>query len=81
MTTFRKPRSTIILVRNLPIAQLAFDLLNGHNFPLFMKDVWAFKKRGGGVAKALAATGYAAIAGTACRIGDAVGVKRGAHHN
>ncbi|MEZ4807941.1 MAG: cupin-like domain-containing protein [Flavobacteriales bacterium] len=64
-----------------PTISIAFDLLNGHNFPLFMKDVWAFKKRGGGVAKALAATGYAAIAGTACRIGDAVGVKRGAHHN
>lgn len=64
-----------------PTISIAFDLLNGHNFPLFMKDVWGFKKQGGGVAKALAATTYAALAGTACRIGDAFGVERGEHHN
>jgi histone arginine demethylase JMJD6 len=49
-------------------------------YPMFMKDVWSFKKKSGGVAKALAATGYAALAGTACRIGDMFGIQREPYH-
>lgn len=63
-----------------PTISVAFDLLNDHNFPLFLKDVWDFKSRGG-LAKGLAATSYAAVGGVVCRIGDAVGVKRVPDHH
>ncbi len=63
-----------------PTISIAFDLLNDHNFPLFLKDVWGFKKQNG-TAKAIAATGYAALGGALCRMGDAFGVKRVASHN
>jgi hypothetical protein len=59
---------------------VAFDLLNDQNFPLFLKDVWSFKKRQGTV-KAVAATGYAAVGGAICRMGDMMGVQRGGAHN
>ncbi len=58
-----------------PTISVAFDLLNDHNFPLFLKDVWEFKKRQS-LVKAVAATGYAAFSGAMCRLGDMVGVQR-----
>ncbi len=58
-----------------PTISVAFDLLNDHNFPLFLRDVWDFKKRQS-TAKAIAATSYAALGGVVCRVGDMVGVKR-----
>lgn len=63
-----------------PTISVAFDLLNGHNFPLFLKDVWSFKKRESTL-KAITSTGYAAIGGALCRLGDALGTKRGHDHN
>ncbi len=63
-----------------PTISVAFDLLNDHNFPLFLKDVWSFKKDQS-KAKAIAAMGYAAVGGAVCRIGDMMGVQRGGTHN
>lgn len=63
-----------------PTISVAFDLLNAQNFPSFLKDVWGFKRRTG-MAKAIAATGYAAMGGVVCRVGDVLGVKRGDAHN
>jgi hypothetical protein len=63
-----------------PTISVAFDLLNGQNFPAFLKDVWGFKKRES-LAKAVAATGYAALGGALCSIGDTFGVKRVPMHN
>ena len=54
---------------------VAYDLMNKENFPLFLKDVWNFRK-GSSKLKAAAITGYAAFAGTMCRIEDAFGVQR-----
>ena len=62
-----------------PTISVAFDLLNGQNFPLFLKDVWAFKSRNG-LLKGAAATGYAAMGGALCMLGDATGRKRVPHH-
>ena len=53
---------------------VAFDLLNKENFPLFLKDVWGFRKAN--PLKAAAITSYAAFAGMMCRMGDAMGVHR-----
>jgi hypothetical protein len=58
-----------------PTISIAFDLLNGHNFPLFLKDVWGFRKDN--KVKAIAHSSYALLAGTACKLGDMVGVRRG----
>ncbi len=58
-----------------PTISIAFDLLNSHNFPQFIKDVWWFRRNN--KAKALAHCSYALMAGTACKLGDWVGVKRG----
>lgn len=58
-----------------PTISVAFDVLNASNFPDFIKDVWGFRKEGNKL-KAAAITGYAAFAGTMCRVGDALGVKR-----
>ena len=63
-----------------PTISVAFDLLNDHNFPLFLKDVWNFKKRQSTM-KAVAATGYAAVGGALCRMGDMFGVQRVSAHN
>lgn len=63
-----------------PTISVAFDLLNARNFPPFLKDVWGFKRRNG-LAKAIAATGYAAMGGVVCRLGDMLGVKRNGVHN
>lgn len=63
-----------------PTISVAFDLLNGHNFPLFLKDVWGFKKRQSTL-KAIAATGYAAIGGAVCGLGDLLGRERLSTHN
>lgn len=63
-----------------PTISVAFDLLNDRNFPLFLKDVWMFKKRSGTL-KAMAATGYAAFSGAMCRVGDLFGVERVSMHN
>lgn len=54
---------------------VAYDLMNAENFPDFLKDVWDFRK-GGSKAKAVAITGYAAVAGALCKIEDLVGVQR-----
>ena len=54
------------------------DLLNAQNFPLFLKDVWDFRKEGNKL-KAAAITCYAAMAGTICKLGDMMGMKRGAY--
>lgn len=62
-----------------PTISVAFDLLNAQNFPAFLKDVWGFKSRNG-IFKGVAATGYAAMGGALCRIGDAVGVQRKSGH-
>ncbi len=63
-----------------PTISVAFDLLNDQNFPLFLKDVWGFKKRDSTM-KAIAATSYAAVGGAVCRLGDLFGVKRISAHN
>lgn len=63
-----------------PTISVAFDLLNDKNFPYFLKDVWGFKKRQGTM-KAVAATGYAAIGGALCRVGDMLGKERVSSHN
>ncbi|MFN8350217.1 MAG: cupin-like domain-containing protein [Flavobacteriales bacterium] len=63
-----------------PTISVAFDLLNDRNFPAFIKDVWTFKKRES-TFKAVAATGYAALSGAMCRLGDMVGVERVSVHN
>jgi hypothetical protein len=63
-----------------PTISVAFDLLNDRNFPEFIKDVWTFKKRESTL-KAVAATGYAALSGAMCRLGDMVGVERVSVHN
>jgi hypothetical protein len=57
-----------------PTMSVAFDLLNGRNFPLFLKDVWWFRRHN--KLKAMAHTGYAALAGAACKLGDVMGVQR-----
>jgi histone arginine demethylase JMJD6 len=57
-----------------PTISVAFDLLNGKNFPLFVKDVWGFRKAN--PLKAAAVTGYAAFGGAMCRLGDLLGVSR-----
>jgi hypothetical protein len=55
-----------------PTISVAFDQLNGKNYGKFMKDVWVLKKRGGGLAKAVAMYGYAAIMGRGCQIADSL---------
>lgn len=63
-----------------PTISVAFDLLNDKNFPFFLKDVWDFKKRQSTL-KAVAATGYAAVGGMLCRVGDMMGKERVSSHN
>lgn len=63
-----------------PTISIAFDLLNAQNFPLFLKDVWGFKKEKG-LFKAVAATTYAGIGGVVCKAGDMLGVQRNSTHN
>ncbi|MCB0769820.1 MAG: cupin-like domain-containing protein [Flavobacteriales bacterium] len=62
-----------------PTISVAFDLLNERNFPKFVKDVWGFKSRESKL-KGVVATGYAAVGGMVCRIGDAMGVERVSGH-
>ncbi|MBB6500810.1 cupin-like domain-containing protein [Pedobacter cryoconitis] len=50
-----------------PTISVAFDQLNAKNFPLFMNDVWNFKKEYS-KPKAVAAYLYALAAGAGCRI-------------
>lgn len=57
-----------------PTISVAFDLLNGHNFPLFVKDVWGFRRDN--KLKAVAHTGYAMMAGAMCKMGDLFGKQR-----
>ncbi|KEQ30497.1 cupin-like domain-containing protein [Pedobacter antarcticus] len=52
-----------------PTISVAFDQLNHKNFPLFMADVWNFKKEAS-QSKAAAAYLYALAAGAGCRIKD-----------
>lgn len=54
---------------------IAFDLLNGHNFPIFLKDVWWFRRDN--KLKALAHSGCAALAGAASKLWDMDRVRRG----
>ncbi len=58
-----------------PTISVAFDQLSQKNAPHFIKDVWLLKK-GHGKLKAAYNTVYAAMACTACKIGDIAGVKR-----
>lgn len=48
---------------------VAFDQLNGQNYPAFMRDVWAFKKQQSAL-KAVAMYGYAWAAGQVCRLSE-----------
>lgn len=48
---------------------VAFDQLNGKNYPAFMRDVWAFKKQQSAL-KAVAMYGYAWAAGQVCRLSE-----------
>ena len=57
-----------------PTISVAFDLLNGRNFPLFLKDVWGFRKEN--KLKAAAVTSYAAFGGAMCKLGDMLGMER-----
>src|SRR5450432_90282 len=52
-----------------PTISVAFDQLNNKNYKEFVRDVWSFKKRESTV-KAIAKTGYAWMAGQACKVGD-----------
>jgi len=52
---------------------VAFDQLNGKNFPDFMKDVWTFNSKSG-KKKALAKYGYAWLAGQSCKIKEVLKV-------
>lgn len=52
-----------------PTISVAFDQLNHKNFPLFMNDVWHFKKEASRP-KAAVAYLYALAAGAGCRIKD-----------
>ncbi len=62
--------------RSLSVSlSVAYDLLNAANFSLFLGDVWRFRK-GGNKAKAVAIWGYAAMAGTLCKMEDLMGVQR-----
>ena len=57
-----------------PTMSIAFDLLNGQNFPLFLKDVWWFRRKK--KLNAFAHSSYAALAGTACNLWDMAHVHR-----
>lgn len=48
---------------------VAFDQLNGKNYPDFMRDVWTFKKQQSTL-KAVAMYSYAWVAGQVCRVGE-----------
>src|SRR5450755_1517386 len=50
-----------------PTISVAFDQLNNKNYKEFVRDVWSFKKRESKV-KAIAKTGYAWLAGQACKL-------------
>jgi len=63
-----------------PTISIAFDLLNAQNFPLFLKDVWGFKKKQS-VLKGMAAVAYAGVGAVVCKTGDMIGVQRGRGHN
>jgi histone arginine demethylase JMJD6 len=52
-----------------PTISVAFDLLNAHNFPAFLRDVWTLRK-GAGIAKAAAVVAYATVAGSLCWLED-----------
>ena len=58
-----------------PTISVAFDQLNNRNFPDFMKDVWAFKRREG-LPKAVMFYAYALLAGQICKAGDVLNIKR-----
>jgi len=50
-----------------PTLSVAFDQLNGKNFPYFLKDVWAFHSKHNKT-KALATYSYAWLAGQLCKM-------------
>lgn len=54
-----------------PTISVAFDQLNSKNFPLFMNDVWNFKKEGS-KPKAVAAYLYALASGMGCRLKETI---------
>ncbi|MCX2484247.1 cupin-like domain-containing protein [Pedobacter sp. MR2016-24] len=51
-----------------PTISVAFDQLNSKNFPMFLSDVWNFKKEESGTVKALAASGYAIASSIICKL-------------
>lgn len=52
-----------------PTISVAFDQLSNKNYKDFVRDVWSFKKRESKV-KAILKTGYAWLAGQACKVSD-----------
>lgn len=55
-----------------PTISVAFDQLNSKNFPVFMDDVWNFKKDHG-KARAVAEYAYAMGSGLVCKVKDTIG--------
>jgi histone arginine demethylase JMJD6 len=58
-----------------PTISVAFDQLNGKNYKDFIRDVWLFKKKESTV-KAIAKTGYAWLAGQACKLDNGLHWKK-----
>jgi histone arginine demethylase JMJD6 len=58
-----------------PTISVAFDQLNGKNYKDFIRDVWSFKKKESTV-KAIAKTGYAWLAGQACKLDNSLRRKK-----
>jgi histone arginine demethylase JMJD6 len=54
---------------------VAYDLMNAENFPLFLRDVWNFRKDQN-LVKAVAITGYAGLSGALCKVEDLMGLQR-----
>jgi len=57
-----------------PTISVAFDQLNNKNYKDFIKDVWYFKKQEGKI-KGIAKTGYAWLAGQACKLAGSLSAK------
>jgi len=58
-----------------PTISVAFDQLNNKNYLDFVRDVWSYKKKESRV-RAIAKTGYAWLAGQACKLGNSLHLKK-----